>query len=87
MDKGWKVYIAESLKTGRYYTGISVDPRNRILVHNKGDGSRFARDQGPLMLVYESDYFVNKSMARKRELQIKGWRAEKKNLLIEGTIT
>jgi putative endonuclease len=77
----WYVYIAEA-KTGRYYTGITIDPTRRIIKHNSGKGSRFAVQQGPFKLVYVSSAFRNKSEARKREIQIKGWTREKKLKLI-----
>ncbi len=79
----WFVYIAKA-RTGRFYTGITIDPEKRIDVHNKGKGSKFAKDQGPFELVYSSTEFTNKSEARKREIQIKGWSREKKIKLISG---
>jgi predicted GIY-YIG superfamily endonuclease len=86
MDKEWKVYLAQSLRTRRYYVGMSPDPIERLKRHNTGNGAKFAVDQGPLQLVYVSQPFKDKSSARKREIQIKGWRAEKKKWLIEGKI-
>ncbi|KKU75635.1 MAG: hypothetical protein UY01_C0007G0013 [Candidatus Nomurabacteria bacterium GW2011_GWB1_47_6] len=77
----WYVYIAKS-RFGFYYTGISPDPKTRILKHNIGKGSQMAKDQGPFKLVYVSDKFPNKSEARKREIQIKSWRRDKKEKLI-----
>lgn len=79
----WFVYIAQS-RFRNYYTGISPDPQKRIDKHNIGDGSQFARDQGPVRLVYVSKPFPNKSEARKREIQIKGWAKVKKQKLISG---
>ena len=79
----WYVYIAQA-KTGRYYTGITNDPDARIAKHNKGKGSRLARQQGPFTIAYVSESFPNKSVARKREAQIKGWSREKKEKLIRG---
>ncbi|OGD86079.1 hypothetical protein A2696_02665 [Candidatus Curtissbacteria bacterium RIFCSPHIGHO2_01_FULL_41_13] len=79
----WYVYIAKA-KTGRFYTGITTNTESRILKHNTGKGSRFARDQGPFELVYSSGAFPNKSKARKREIQIKGWSQDKKLKLING---
>jgi len=84
--ENWYVYIARSVKTGRYYTGISPDPNKRLILHNSGRGAKFARDQGPLKIVYISDLFIGKSEARKREMQIKKWRQEKKRWLIDGII-
>ena len=79
----WRVYIAIA-KTNRYYTGITTDVSKRIEKHNSGKGSRFAQQQGPFRLVYESEPFINKSEARKREIQIKGWTRNKKEKLISG---
>ena len=80
----WFAYIAEA-KTGRYYTGITSDPTTRIIRHNSGRGSRMARQQGPFELRYVSGAFPNKSEARRREIQIKGWSVDKKQKLINGS--
>ena len=79
----WHIYIAQA-PTGRYYTGISEDPQQRILDHNEGRGAKFAQDQGRLQHVYISDPFDSKSSARLREMQIKGWARIKKEKLIRG---
>jgi len=79
----WHVYIAQA-RTGRYYVGITTDPQERITEHNCGEGSRFAINQGPFILVYVSSPFPDKSSARKREVQIKKWTQEKKKKLIKG---
>jgi putative endonuclease len=79
----WHVYIAQA-PTGRYYTGITTDPKLRIAMHNEGMGAKFSRDQGALRLLYASPPFETKSEARKRETQIKGWTREKKEKLIQG---
>jgi putative endonuclease len=80
----WYLYIAEA-KTGRFYTGITNNPRKRIDLHNTGLGSKFAINQGPLVLVYVSSPYASKSDARKREVQIKNWSRIKKIKLIDGT--
>ena len=54
----WYVYIAKA-KTGYYYTGITTDPKQRILKHNSGMGSQMARQQGPFELIYISNIFSN----------------------------
>lgn len=81
--KNWFVYIAKA-RTSRLYTGITVNPQMRIIKHNTGRGSQFAIDQGPFELAYISESFNSKSEARKREIQIKGWRKDKKLKLIKG---
>lgn len=79
----WYVYIARA-RTGSYYTGITPWPDVRLEKHNSGQGSRMAKQQGPFTLVYVSAPFPNKSEARKREVQIKGWSREKKGKLVSG---
>lgn len=81
--QSWYVYVAKG-KTGRYYTGITINPSERINKHNSGKGSRFAVNQGPFELVYLSKAYRSKSMARLREVQLKGWTHAKKEKLISG---
>lgn len=79
----WYVYIAQA-PTGRYYTGITTNPHRRIQEHNRTEGAKFAYDQGALRLLYTSLPFPDQSSARTREIQIKGWKREKKEKLICG---
>ena len=79
----WYVYLARA-RTDHYYTGITNNPDLRIDKHNSGKGSQMARQQGPFKLVYVSTPFPDKSSARKREIQVKGWNREKKEKLIRG---
>lgn len=82
----WYVYIAKT-RTSRYYTGITTNPEKREFKHNTGKGVRMATQQGPFKIVYTSSPFLNKSTARKREIQIKGWSKDKKTKLISGEWT
>ncbi len=45
-----------------------------------------AIEHGPFELVYVSPPFPNKSLARKREIQVKDWSQAKKLKLISGEI-
>ena len=83
MSGNWYVYICES-KAHHYYVGISPTPLERVAEHNLGVGSKMARDQGTFTLKYISEPFNNKSAARKREIQLKGWTRSKKEKLISG---
>lgn len=83
--KPWYLYVAQA-STGRYYVGITTEPRRRIQDHNRGEGSRMAVNQGPFRLVYTSQPFPNQSEARKREIQVKGWTRKKKQKLISGEL-
>lgn len=79
----WFVYIARN-PHDEYYVGISNNVSKRIDKHNSGVGSKMARDRGPFTLVYTSLPYDNKSIARKREIQVKKWSREKKEKLISG---
>lgn len=79
----WYVYMTRA-RTGRYYTGISPNPKQRLLDHNNDRGSKLAHDQGPFVLVYVSLPFPDQKSARKREAQIKKWTRDKKEKLING---
>jgi putative endonuclease len=79
----WYVYIAKS-RTNRYYVGMTMNVDKRIVRHNSSRGSRFAINQGPFEVVYISDSYSSKSEARKREIQLKGWKRVKKEKLING---
>ena len=85
MGAPWFLYIAASIKN-RFYVGISTDPIRRLKEHNSGRGSRFAKQNGQLSLVYVSGPLENQSVARKREIQVKGWTREKKLKLISGEL-
>jgi len=83
MSSPWYVYIASS-HAGKLYVGISTDTARRIKEHNSGQGSRFAKQNGELKLVYVSPSLKDQSVARKREIQLKSWTRDKKLKLIFG---
>lgn len=59
------------------YCGITNDLEKRLVAHNAGEGAKYTRGRGPLVLLY-SESCADKSAALKRELQIKRLpRAEK----------
>lgn len=82
-NKYWYLYIAKA-KTGRYYTGISQNPSKRLIRHNNGSGSKFAKDQGPFTLAYISPAINSYKEAIYYEIKIKDWSQIKKNKLISG---
>ncbi|MEX1052070.1 MAG: GIY-YIG nuclease family protein [Patescibacteria group bacterium] len=83
--KPWFLYIAKT-RTKKFYTGITTDPQKRIRDHNAGKGAMMALEHGRFELVYVSAPFLNKSLARKREIQIKDWSQAKKLKLISGEL-
>lgn len=69
---------------GSYYTGWSVDPKKRSLVHNTGNGSRYTRMHRPVKLVYVEE-LPDRSSAQKREVAIKRLKHEQKKILAQSS--
>lgn len=78
----WLVYILRC-NDGSYYMGVATDIRGRLKEHNAGQGSAFTKKRRPVRLVYAEEH-EDYASARKREAQLKGWRREKKEWLING---
>ena len=81
----WYLYIAE-MRPGKYYVGITMNPERRLRDHNSGKGSRLARGQGPFKLVYVSSEMPDRSMASKREIEVKKWTRQQKEALVKGEV-
>ncbi|PJE74036.1 MAG: endonuclease [Candidatus Taylorbacteria bacterium CG10_big_fil_rev_8_21_14_0_10_41_48] len=74
------VYIIKC-KDKSLYTGITTDVERRLAEHREGRGARYTRVRGVLRVVYTERY-NNRSLASKREIEIKKLsRAEKLNLI------
>ena len=81
MSKGWKVYIVECAD-GTYYTGITTNIERRILEHNYSfKSAKYTRSRRPVRLVYEESH-ADRSLASKREYQIKKMKRKDKVSLI-----
>ena len=78
----WFVYLLQC-KDNSYYVGVTTNVEDRIREHNFGQGSAFTKKHRPVKLVYPEQH-ESYASARKREAQLKGWRREKKELLING---
>jgi putative endonuclease len=66
----YNVYVLESLKNNKRYTGVtSKTPEERLKEHNSGSND-FTRQNGPFELIY-SEGHNNKAFARKRERFLK----------------
>jgi putative endonuclease len=70
------VYVLASLN-GTLYVGLTDDLRKRMTPHKAGLFDGFTRKYKVDRLMYFEAY-SDSTMAAKRELQIKGWRREKK---------
>jgi putative endonuclease len=67
---------------GDLYTGITEDPNRRIKYHNEKRGALFTKRDSKFEIVFLEQH-ESLSEARKREIQIKKWRREKKDMLIQ----
>lgn len=81
MEKSWYVYILEC-RDGTYYTGITDNLPRRLAAHNDGRGAKYTRGRGPVTLLYRESC-PDKSMALRREIQIKRLTRREKEELIE----
>jgi len=64
------------------YCGITNDIKRRIEEHNGvgSKGAKYTRSRRPVSLVYR-EAFDNKSLALKREAEVKRWNKPRKELL------
>ena len=73
------VYMARN-HDNSLYVGMTINPEKRIATHNSKRGSQFTK-RGNFKIVFLEKY-LTLAAARKREIQIKKWRREKKERLI-----
>ncbi len=79
------IYIIRC-KDGSLYTGYTRDINERVRQHNfTRYGAKSIRGRLPVELVY-SETYTTKTEALKREIEIKGWRKEKKEQLINSAL-
>jgi putative endonuclease len=74
------VYMIKD-SANKLYVGVSENPEQRVKNHNSGRGAAFTKT-GVFRIVFIEEYKTLHE-ARKRELQIKKWRREKKEFLID----
>jgi len=63
------------------YIGVTKDVQQRLQYHNETRGASFTKSRSEFKIVFLEQY-DSLSSARTREIQIKKWRREKKELLI-----
>jgi putative endonuclease len=78
------VYILECADKS-LYTGITTDLERRFLEHNQGKGGNYTRSHKVKKIVY-SEEAANRSLALKREHEIKSFSVEKKLELINSNL-
>lgn len=77
----WCVYML-LCDDNTIYTGITNDLKKRFENHISGKGAKYLRGRKPLEIVY-TENFQNRSMATKREMEIKKLNRRKKEILIK----
>jgi len=78
----WFVYILEC-QNRDLYTGITNNVDRRFSEHKAGKGGKFTHAFKVSALLF-TESCGSKSIALKREAQIKGWTRKKKLALIQG---
>ncbi len=82
MYKTYYTYIMSSKNNSTLYVGTTNDLTRRVLEHKSGGGSAFtSKYQCYKLVYYESFSDVNQAIAR--EKQIKGWKRDRKEALID----
>ncbi len=64
------------------YTGITTDVARRLEEHKAGTGARYTRSR-KIIKILHTEEFKNRSLASKREAEIKSWPRAKKLLFIK----
>lgn len=67
---------------GSLYTGYTTDVNRRTKEHNTGKGAKYTRSRRPVRLVYFETH-ESKSLAMKREYELKQLTREEKLKLVE----
>ena len=82
MSETYHVYILHC-RDGSYYVGITNNLERRLTEHQEGmDPDSYTHDKRPVKLVY-SVTFTDIRDAIRWEKEVKGWRREKKEALIQ----
>ena len=77
----WCVYML-LCDDNTIYTGITNNLKKRFENHISGKGAKYLRGRKPLEIVY-TENFQNRSMATKREIEIKKLNRREKEALIK----
>jgi putative endonuclease len=72
----WFVYILLCSDLS-LYTGMTNNLEKRFEDHLSGRGGKYTRSHKPIRMIYQEE-LVSKSLALKRELEIKSWPRSKK---------
>jgi predicted GIY-YIG superfamily endonuclease len=81
MNKRWVVYMV-TCGDGTLYTGITVDLKRRVALHNAGKGAKYTRSRRPVEPAYVGEV-LTRSDALKEENRIKSLTRVKKLMIIK----
>ncbi len=82
MYESYYTYIMSSNNNTAMYIGVTDDLERRVAEHKAGNGSAFTSKYHCVKLVYyESFSDINQAIAR--EKQLKGWKRDRKEALID----
>ena len=81
MYNTYYTYIMSSCNNSTLYIGVTNDLERRVAEHKSGSGSVFTRKYHCHKLVY-FETFSDIDQAIAREKQLKGWKRERKDALI-----
>jgi len=79
-NKKYYFYLARC-SDNTLYAGYCRNVGDREKTHNSGDGAKYTKQRRPIKIIY-SEEFNSISKAMKREAQVKGWKKDKKEKLI-----
>jgi len=82
MYNTYYTYIMSSSNNSTLYIGVTNDLERRVAEHKSGSGSVFTRKYHCHKLVY-FEAFSDIDQAIAREKQLKGWKRERKDALID----
>lgn len=74
------VYMIKN-SANKLYVGVTDSPESRLEYHNQKRGAKFTKYIPDFKIVFLEEHSTL-AEARKREIQIKKWRRDKKELLI-----
>jgi putative endonuclease len=85
ITKPWFVYLIRVEQNNALYCGITNDLERRVSQHKSGKGAKWFRGKTIVDLVWFEEV-ENRSIASKREIQIKSFNKRKKEQLVSSAI-
>lgn len=77
----YSVYMIQN-SYGDLYVGVTDNPEKRLKYHNEKRGALFTKRDSKFKIVF-CEQHSSLAKTRKREIQIKKWRRDKKELLTQ----